>query len=63
MWLFLGVPWVGLQCVIVLFPDHNHLILVAMIMKIVDSIALFEHIKSFKQMYIDLIIMKRVIEF
>ena len=22
MWLFLNVPWVGLQCVIVVFPDH-----------------------------------------
>ena len=25
MWLFLTVPWVGLQCVIVVFPDHTHL--------------------------------------
>ena len=24
-WLFLTVPWVGLQCVIVVFPDHIHL--------------------------------------
>ena len=23
--LFLAVPWVGLQCVIVVFPDHTHL--------------------------------------
>ena len=23
--LFLMVPWVGLQCVIVIFPDHTHL--------------------------------------
>ena len=23
MWLFLTVPWVGLQCVIVVFPDHT----------------------------------------
>ena len=22
LWLFLTVPWIGLQCVIVLFPDH-----------------------------------------
>ena len=27
MWLFLAVPWVGLQCLIVVFPDHTHLIL------------------------------------
>ena len=26
MWLFLTVPWVGLQCVIVVFPDHTHLL-------------------------------------
>ena len=25
MWLFLTVPWVGLQCVIVIIPDHTHL--------------------------------------
>ena len=24
--LFLEVPWVGLQCVIVVFPDHTHLL-------------------------------------
>ena len=27
-WLFLTVPWVGLQCVIVVFPDHTHLLFV-----------------------------------
>ena len=26
MWLFLTMPWVGLQCVIVVFPDHSHLL-------------------------------------
>ena len=25
MWLFLTVPWVGLQCVIMLFTGHTHL--------------------------------------
>ena len=24
LWLFLAVPWVGLWCVIVVFPDHTH---------------------------------------
>ena len=24
LWLFLMVPWVGLQYVIVVFPDHTH---------------------------------------
>ena len=23
--LFLAVPWIGLRCVIVVFPDHTHL--------------------------------------
>ena len=32
LWLFLMVPWVGLQCV-VLFPDTHHLSLEAMTMK------------------------------
>ena len=27
LWLFLAVLWVGLQCVIVVFPDHTHLLL------------------------------------
>ena len=26
--LFLTVKWVGLQCVIVVFPDHTHLLFV-----------------------------------
>ena len=25
LWLFLAVPWVGLQCVIVIFPYHTQL--------------------------------------
>ena len=24
LWLFLAAPWVGLQCVIVVFPDHTY---------------------------------------
>ena len=24
LWLFLTVPWAGLQCVLVTFPDHTH---------------------------------------
>ena len=28
LWLFLMVPWVGLHCVIVVFPDHTHLLFV-----------------------------------
>ena len=26
LWLFLTVLWVSLQCVIVAFPDHTHLL-------------------------------------
>ena len=27
LWLFLKVPWVDLQCVLVVFPGHTHLFL------------------------------------
>ena len=30
LWLFLTVPWVGLQCVIVVFPDQTHLLFYCM---------------------------------
>ena len=26
LWLFLAMPWFGLQCVIVVFPDHTNLL-------------------------------------
>ena len=26
LWLFPTAPWVGMQCVIVFFPDHTHLL-------------------------------------
>ena len=26
LWLFLTVPWIGLQCMIVVFPDHTQLL-------------------------------------
>ena len=26
LWLFHAVPWVALQCVIVVFADHTHLL-------------------------------------
>ena len=26
LWFFLTVPWVGLQCVTVVFPDHTYLL-------------------------------------
>ena len=30
LWLFIMVPWVVPQCVIVFFPDHTHLLLYAL---------------------------------
>ena len=32
-WLFLAVPWVCLQFVIVVFPDHTHLLFFEQIMQ------------------------------
>ena len=31
LWLFLTVLWVGLQCAIMVFPDHTHLLFKIMI--------------------------------
>ena len=31
VWLFLSVPWVCLQCVIVIFPNHTHLLFLGVI--------------------------------
>ena len=28
LWLFLMVPWIGLQCAIVIFPDHTHFLFI-----------------------------------
>ena len=32
LWLFLTVPWDGLQYVIVLFPDHTHFLKLVIIL-------------------------------
>ena len=34
VWLFLKVPWVCLQFVIVVFPDHNHLLFLTVFTKV-----------------------------
>ena len=39
LWLFLTMPWVGLQCVIVVFPDHTHLLFVCY-----ENVQLLTHI-------------------
>ena len=26
LWFFPTVPWIGIQCVIVVFPDHTHVL-------------------------------------
>ena len=31
LWLFLTVVWIGLKCVIIVNPDHTHLLLESMI--------------------------------
>ena len=34
VWLFLAVPWVCLQFMIVVFPDHTHLLFLAILVQI-----------------------------
>ena len=40
LWHFLTVPWVGLQCMFVLFPDQTHLLLVLNTRRSAVSVAL-----------------------
>ena len=38
LWLFLLMPWVGLLCVIVVFPDHTHLLFSVYILSCISLI-------------------------
>ena len=37
LWFFLTVTWVGLQFVIVVFPDHNYLFFVIEVLEMISS--------------------------
>ena len=37
LWLFPVMPWVGLQCVIMVFLDHTHLNFQAMYLRLLTS--------------------------
>ena len=41
LWLLFTVPWVGLQYVIVVFPDHTHLLFVVTCWEKADLLTLF----------------------
>ena len=38
VWLFLAVLWVSLQLVIVVFPDHTHLLFLSFQNNVIDTI-------------------------
>ena len=40
LWRFLTVPWVGLQCLIVIFSDHTHLLFSPMLIASENSLVL-----------------------
>ena len=42
LWLFVAVPWVGLWCVIVVFPDHTYLLFCTKIRFILISLNVVE---------------------
>ena len=44
LWLFLPVPWDGMQCVIVVFPDHTHFFLAGTESLIYNSICPLKNI-------------------
>ena len=53
LWLFLTVPWVGLQCVIVVFPDHTRLRFDLAFLYILDWMSTVENI-AFSFIYLSL---------
>ena len=40
VWHFLAMPWVSLPFVIVVFPDHTHLLFIMMILQVIKLMAL-----------------------
>ena len=48
LWLFLTMPWVGLQCLIVVFPDHTHLLLDLSITNGIVSFKIYDKRDDFK---------------
>ena len=38
LWLLLTVPCVGLQCVIVVFPDHTQLLFIVMLSSLITKL-------------------------
>ena len=58
LWLFLTVPWVGMQCVIVVFPDHTHLLFfyicafLIMVSKILHNVSILSYFSSFVYFWI-----------
>ena len=44
VWLLLAVPWVCLQFVIVVFPDHTHLLFLAQ--NYIDKLKVFHWVQN-----------------
>ena len=49
VWLFLAVPWVCLQFVIVVFPDHTHLLFWHQKIEILSSLKVSELYQDMSQ--------------
>ena len=50
VWLFLAVPWVCMQFVIVVFPDHTHLLFLGGGGIFCDQV-LFHRMSKFRQVF------------
>ena len=47
LWLFLTVPWIGLLCMIVVFPYHTHLLFCHSLDRCYDKFAFMELCDAF----------------
>ena len=53
LWLFLTVLWVGLQCVIVVFPDQTHLFFFQTVIFVIIFLSMNAHTYKFKNILND----------
>ena len=44
LWLFLMVPWIGLLCMIVVFPYHTHLLFCHSLDRCYDNLHLWDYV-------------------
>ena len=59
LWPYLAVPWVGLRCVIVVFPDYTHLLFIGVSVSMMGCNLLCFSGQSFVDVFFNEILFQR----